>query len=537
MRTFLRFLKPYRGLCLLTLLVMALDVAGALYLPTIVADMINIGVAWGDLDFILRKGGLMLGVALVSGGGTLMGCFLCARLSARIGRDMRNALYDKSLTFSASDFEGFGTGSMITRTLNDVNVVQQAFVWSVQMVLPVPLMCVIGVLMAFSIDHVMGLLLIGITLVVILGAVLVTRRASAIFARAQRFLDRISVVVRENITGARVIRAFNKATGEAGRMRRSFTDYAQAAIQANTLFFVLESLAIFFLNLCVVAILWLGGNRIGGGFMEIGDITALTEYAVLILFYVMMAQMVLMLLPRAKVCLERIDAVLSHRPEITDGAGSLPKTEGEAVCAFQHAWFRFADADEATLQDLDFVLRRGQTTAIIGSTGSGKSTIAKLLLRFHDVTQGAICFDGADLRTLRQEDLRQRIAYVPQKAWLFPGGGGGPPPRPGGGPGGLCGQPARGTPGPGGAGGQELLRGPEAAAGHRPGPDQAGRPVHFRRQLLRPGLSDRRGPAPGPAPGGGGQRRAHHRPAGEHHRPRRPDHCPGGWQGGGHRPP
>lgn len=373
MRTFLRFLKPYRGLCLLTLLVMALDVAGALYLPTIVADMINIGVAGGDLDFILRKGGLMLGVALVSGGGTLMGCFLCARLSARIGRDMRNALYDKSLTFSASDFEGFGTGSMITRTLNDVNVVQQAFVWSVQMVLPVPLMCVIGVLMAFSIDHVMGLLLIGITLVVILGAVLVTRRASAIFARAQRFLDRISVVVRENITGARVIRAFNKATGEAGRMRRSFTDYAQAAIQANTLFFVLESLAIFFLNLCVVAILWLGGNRIGGGFMEIGDITALTEYAVLILFYVMMAQMVLMLLPRAKVCLERIDAVLSHRPEITDGAGS------------------------------------------------GKSTIAKLLLRFHDVTQGAICFDGADLRTLRQEDLRQRIAYVPQKAWLFSG--------------------------------------------------------------------------------------------------------------------
>ena len=261
----------------------------------------------------------MLGVALVSGGGTLVGCFLCARLSARIGRDMRNALYDKSLTFSASDFEGFGTGSMITRTLNDVNVVQQAFVWSVQMVLPVPLMCVIGVLMAFSIDHVMGLLLIGITLVVILGAVLVTRRASAIFARAQRFLDRISVVVRENITGARVIRAFNKAPGEAGRMRRSFTDYAQAAIQANTLFFVLESLAIFFLNLCVVAILWLGGNRIGGGFMEIGDITALTEYAVLILFYVMMAQMVLMLLPRAKVCLERIDAVLSHRPEITDG--------------------------------------------------------------------------------------------------------------------------------------------------------------------------------------------------------------------------
>lgn len=289
------------------------------------------------------------------------------------------------------------------------------------MVLPVPLMCVIGVLMAFSIDHVMGLLLIGITLVVILGAVLVTRRASAIFARAQRFLDRISVVVRENITGGPGDPGFQQGHGGGGADAPLLHRLRPGGHPGQHPVFVLESLAIFFLNLCVVAILWLGGNRIGGGFMEIGDITALTEYAVLILFYVMMAQMVLMLLPRAKVCLERIDAVLSHRPEITDGAGSLPQTEGEAVCAFQHAWFRFADADEATLQDLDFVLRRGQTTAIIGSTGSGKSTIAKLLLRFHDVTQGAICFDGADLRTLRQEDLRQRIAYVPQKAWLFSG--------------------------------------------------------------------------------------------------------------------
>ena len=421
MKRFLQFVRPYRGLCLLTLLAMALDVAGALYIPTLVADMINIGVTSRDLNLIFQRGLLMLTAAVVSGAGTIAGSFLCARLAARIGRDLRNALYDRSLAFSAYDFEQFGTSSMINRTLNDVSVVQQAFVWSIQMILPVPMMCVFGVLMAFSIDPVMGLLLIGVTAVVILGAVLVTRKASLIFDRMQSFLDRINAVVRENITGVRVVRAFNKERSEEQRMRRSFTDYAQAAVQANTLFFALESLAMLVMNLCIVGILWLGGNRIGAGAMEIGDITALTEYAILILFYVIMAQMVIMLLPRAQVCLRRINAVLDQEPEIRDGGADLPSGEGPVVCAFRQVSFRFPDADEATLRDLSFTLRRGETTAIIGSTGSGKSTIAKLLLRFHDVTGGQVCFGGRDLRQLRQTELRDRISYVPQKAWLFSG--------------------------------------------------------------------------------------------------------------------
>ena len=421
MKLFLQFLKPYRALCAATLLVMALDVAGALYIPTLVADMINIGVGSRSMDFILQRGLLMLVVALVSGAGTLAGCFLCARLAARLGRDLRNALYDRSLAFSSDDFEQFGTGSMINRTLNDVSVVQQAFVWTVQMILPVPMMCVIGVLMAFSVDHLMGLLLIGVTAVVVLGAVAVTRKASLIFEKMQSFLDRINVVVRENITGVRVIRAFNKERSEEARMRRSFEDYARASIQANTLFFALESLAMFIINVCIVSILWLGGNRIGAGAMEIGDITALTEYAILILFYVIMAQMVIMLLPRANVCLRRIHAVLTHIPEISDGQETADAAESPEVCSFRNVSFRFADADEATLQGLTFTLRRGQTTAIIGSTGSGKSTIAKLLLRFHDVTDGEISFQGRDLRRLAQAELRRRISYVPQTAWLFSG--------------------------------------------------------------------------------------------------------------------
>lgn len=421
MRTLLKFLKPYKALCIFTLFVMVLDVAGTLYIPTLVADMINIGISSANMDYIIQKGIVMLAVALLSGAGTLLGSLLCARLSARLGCDLRNALYDKSLTFSAYDFEQFGTDSMITRTLNDVNVVQQAFIMTIQMILPVPVMCIIGVIMAFSIDTYMGTLLIIVTAIVLIGAVFITRKASLIFEKLQNFLDRINVVLRENITGIRVIRAFNKEQYEETRMRRSFEDYAESSIKANRLFFGLESLAFFIMNICIVGILWLGGNRIGTGQMEIGDITALTEYSVLILFYVIMAQMVIIILPRAKVCIKRISDVLSHKPEITDGLTRASATQLPDVSQFQSVDFRFADADEATLQNLDFSLRRGETTAIIGSTGSGKSTIAKLLLRFHDASKGIILLNGEDVRNMTQQELRQRISYVPQKAWLFSG--------------------------------------------------------------------------------------------------------------------
>ena len=423
MKTILRFIKPYKCLCFFTLLVMVLDVAGGLLIPTITADMINVGVGGGDMQYLIRRGIHMLAITLITSLGALAGSYLSADLSAKIGRDMRNALYDKSLAFSADDFEQFGTGSMITRTLNDVNIIQQGVVWFIQMVLPVPAVCLMGIIMAFSIDTMMGFLLIGATVFVILLAVLVTRKASLIFDRLQGFLDRMNIVLRENVTGVRVIRAFNKEKFEEKRMKKSFEDYAESAIQANRLFAGLESAALFAINLCIVFILWLGGNRIGAGFMKIGDITALTQYAVMILFYIIMAQMVFILIPRAMICVRRISAVLYHTPEIEDGptAACALKTGLNEVVRFDHVSFRFADADEDTLGDLNFACKRGETTAIIGSTGSGKSTIAKLILRFHDVTSGSILFNGCDIHGMPQAELRERIAYVPQKAWLFSG--------------------------------------------------------------------------------------------------------------------
>ena len=421
MITILKFLKPYKLLFIFTVLFIIFDILGALYIPTITANMINSGIGNKDMNYIIQEGILMLIVTIISSVGALLGSYLCSRLASNIGRDMRNALYKKSLKFSHFDFKQFGTGSMITRTLNDVNVIQQTTVSFIQMVIPVPIMCISGIIMAFKIDKFMGLLLLGITVIIIIAAIFITKKASIIFEKLQKFLDRMNVILRENITGVRVIRAFNKEEHEKNRLKNSFEDYAKSAIKANRLYAGLDSLAFFAINICIVAILYIGGNRVGINAMEIGDITAVTEYAILILFYLIMAQMVLILMPRANICLKRIKEVLEIEPEIHDGNKNIKNSNSDDIISFKNMTFRFLDADEDTLCNLKFSCKRGQTTAIIGSTGSGKSTIAKLIMRFHDTTKGSILLNGQNLKSLSQKDIREHISYVPQTAWLFSG--------------------------------------------------------------------------------------------------------------------
>lgn len=421
MKTLLSFLKPYKKQCILILLIVLIDVGGSLLIPTITADMINLAISGDNFHTLIWRGILMLVIALLSGVLTLVGSWLCARLSADFGRDLRNALYDQSLKFSASDFEEFGTASMITRTLNDINIIQQAFINFIQMILPVPVMCVLGIAFSFRINHTMGVLILVGTAFVLIAALFIMYKAAPIFDRLQKFLDRMNVVLRENLTGVRVIRAFNKERHESKRMKLTFEKYAESSIHANYLFSGLDCLSTVTINLCIVAILYLGGNAVGVGTMEIGDITAVTEYAIWILFYVMMAQMTILMLPRALTCVRRVAAVLDYTPEITDGSETLYPQDNCDILTFDHVAFRFADADEETLADLSFTCHRGQTTAIIGGTGSGKSTITKLLLRYHDVTSGRITLHGQDIRHLSQKELRNAISYVPQKAWLFSG--------------------------------------------------------------------------------------------------------------------
>ena len=422
MRLLWQTIKPYKALVAATLAALLLDVAGTLYVPTMLAGMINQGVTSGGTDFILGQGLKMLVACCCASGGALLGNYLCARLASYVGRDIRNAVYEASLAFSGSDFEEFGTGSMITRTLNDVNVIQQTVMLATQAMLPVPIICVMGTVLAFRVDAQMGAMMLAVVTVVMIFAVIAVRRAAPIFEKMQGFIDRMNVVLRENIIGVRVIRAFGKERHEEGRMGRVFSDYADAAIKVNWIFAGVDCFSFCLMNIAEVLLMWLGGSRVGAHAMEIGSISAVVEYAMLIMFYIMMAQFVALMVPRAIVCLQRCSEVIHMQPSIVDGRdGARADAASDVVAAFEHASFRFDDADEDTLHDIDFACRRGQTTAIIGPTGSGKSTIAKMLLRLHDVTAGGVRFSGVDVRDLAQRDLRERIAYVPQKAWLFSG--------------------------------------------------------------------------------------------------------------------
>ena len=432
MKTLVRFLKPHKGLVALTLLILLIDNAGTLLVPTMLANMVNVGITSGSTEYILRNGLLMLGATAMASGGAVTGSYLTARLASRVACDIRCAIYRKSLEFSASDFERFGTGAMITRTLGDINVIQQAIIMTCQMVLPMPVLAVVGIILAFRIDYQMGLMLLIAVAIVMVLAVITVAKTAPIFIRLQSFVDRMNVVLRENIVGARVIRAFGREQREEQREGRVFEDYAQNAIRVNYVFSGLDCSCFFVMNMVEVCVIWLGGNRVGAHAMQIASISAVLEYAILILFFIMMAQMVMVTMPRAKACLDRAREVLEFEPSIVDSADAkVPLAvaaparalagERDVVARFDHASFRFADADEDTLHDLTFSCRRGQTTAIIGSTGSGKSTVAKLLLRLHDITRGRVLLGERDVRDITQRELRARVSYVPQKAWLFSG--------------------------------------------------------------------------------------------------------------------
>ena len=432
MKTLVRFLKPHKGLIALTLLVLLIDNAGTLLVPTMLANMVNVGITTGSTEYLLNNGLLMLGATAMASGGAVTGSYLAARLASRVACDIRCAIYRKSLEFSASDFDRFGTGAMITRTLGDINVIQQAIIMTCQMVLPMPVLSIVGIILAFKIDYQMGLMLLIAVGIVLVLAVVTVAKTAPIFIHLQNFIDNMNVVLRENIIGARVIRAFGREKHEEQREGRVFEDYAQNAIRVNYVFSGLDCSCFFVMNMVEVCVIWLGGNRVGAHAMQIASISAVLEYAILILFFIMTAQMVMVTMPRAKACLDRAREVLDLEPSIVDTedakASSAVSTsacahpdERGVVARFDHASFRFDDADEDTLHDLDFCCRRGQTTAIIGSTGSGKSTVAKLLLRLHDVTRGRVLLGGCDVRDITQRDLRARISCVPQKAWLFSG--------------------------------------------------------------------------------------------------------------------
>ena len=443
-------LTPYKRLCAGTLVAMLFDLSGMLLIPTQLSMMINVAITTHDANEFMTHGVLMLVAALCGSFGYITSTWLASRLCANVGRDLRMRVYRASLDFSGGDFSRFGTGSMITRTLSDANVVQQTLLMAILMILPVPIMCAISVGLAFSIDTLMGWVLLTVTVATIAVSLVSVFATAPIFTRLQGFIDSMNARLREAITGVRVVRAFGCEDETRERLDETFSAYADNAIRVNMVFAATDTLAFFLMNAVESLVMWLGANRVGVHAMQIGSISAIIEYAMLILFFLMMAQFALISVPRAMACLDRASEVLRFVPEIRDaetcvalpasltrlepgvkvedatveaaaaGSSAAAPAPVEVAC-FDHVSLRFSDADEDTLHDLTFSIRRGEVTAIIGNTGSGKSTIAKMLLRFNDVTSGKLLFEGVDVRDVAQADLRSRIAYVPQKAWLFSG--------------------------------------------------------------------------------------------------------------------
>ena len=423
MKLILRFLRPHWKLFLLTVFLLIVDVAGALIIPTLASEMLQEGETGVKMQVLINTAIVMAIAAVISGAGGIFSGYACAELVSRIAKDIRDALYRKTLDLSVSDFRTFGVASMTTRTVSDVTNIRFALMASIQIVLPVPIVFVISLILTFMKDWAMGLILLAVLVVITVVALFIMRSASPLFRKLQKLLDRMSTVLLENITGVRVVRAFNKEEHEHKRLDDSFSDYAVTSIKANRMFASLDGLSLFAVNLFVILVYSFSGSRVTSGAFLVTDITAIVEYAILALLYLMMAQIVILTLPRAFECANRVKAVLEFSPtirDLTDRQVWFPASS-ESVVEFRNAAFRFPDSEEYTLKNLTFICRRGETTAIIGGTGSGKSTVASLILRFNDVTDGELFLNNVNIRKMPQSQLRDHFAYVQQRAWLFAG--------------------------------------------------------------------------------------------------------------------
>ena len=406
------------------MLLLVIDVAGSLLIPTLAAQMLNLGISAHSFQKLIETGLWMAAASLVSGICAILGGYACAALSARVGQDMRVAVYDKSLKLSVYDFRQFGTASITTRTISDITNIQMALTSFIQMVLPVPVIIVLAVILTFNLDMQFGFVLLCAVAAVLILALFIMRSASPLFRKLQKLLDRMSKILLENITGVRVVRAFNNEQREETRLNESFSSYAKTSIKANRLFANLDGLSFFFINLLIVVIYWMSGGHISSGILQIGDITAVIEYAMMVLFFIMMAQMVIMTMPRALECCSRVQNVLDHSPEIVDYVNTDPQIDekNNQVLAFDHVTFRYnKQSEKPVLDDLNFEIKAGETIGILGGTGSSKTSLVNLISRLYDVNEGTVYVGGKDVRSYDLETLRNEVSVVLQKNVLFSG--------------------------------------------------------------------------------------------------------------------
>jgi len=417
------YLKPYWKYVLLVVLLLTFQAVMNLYLPNLNADIINNGVVKGDVDYIWKTGGLMLAATFLVIIVSVISTYFASKTAMSFGRDLRNAVFEKVLSFSQAELEKFGVPTLITRNTNDVYQMQMMVQIGLTMIVTAPIMAAGSIIMALRQDVVLSYSIL--IIVPLMGAVvgIMIWIATPLFRSVQKKIDRVNQVLREKLMGVRVIRAFVKDDYEARRFDQANKDLMQTTLKVNRLMaFGIPSLMAI-MNLAMVAIVWFGSIRIDSGAMPIGNLTAFLTYVMQIVISVMVAMGMFIMVPRAEASAERILSVLETNPSIESGpdvkVSQVPLSKG--LLEFKDVEFRYPGAERPVLRDISFSAEPGQFTAIVGSTGAGKSTLVNLIPRFYDVTDGQILLDGVDIRDIPVEDLRARISLVPQKAFLFRG--------------------------------------------------------------------------------------------------------------------
>ncbi|WP_433531452.1 ABC transporter ATP-binding protein [Micromonospora sp. CA-263727] len=414
-------LRPYHRPLAAVVLLQFVGTMASLYLPSLNADIIDLGVARGDTDYIVRTGGWMLAVSVVQIVCSIAAVYLGARIAMGFGRDVRAAVFGHVNRFSAREVARFGAPSLITRNTNDVQQVQMLVLMSCTMLVAAPIMSVGGVVMALRED--VGLSWLMLVCVPVLGIALglIIRRMVPGFRLMQTRIDTVNRVLREQITGIRVVRAFVREPYETRRFATANTDLTATALRTGRLMALIFPVVMLVLNVSSVAVLWFGAQRVDAGAIQVGALTAFLQYLMQILMAVMMATFMLMMAPRAAVCAERIVEVLDTESSVLPAAHPVAETPTHAELELRGVRFQYPGAAEPVLRDISFRVTPGTTTAVIGSTGAGKTTLLSLVPRLVDVTGGAVLVDGVDVRDLAPDELWRRIGLVPQKPYLFTG--------------------------------------------------------------------------------------------------------------------
>jgi len=417
----LRYLRPFAWPALVVVALVGFQAYTQLYLPNLMAEIVDKGIARNDVPLIWRVGGRMLVVSLLFAAAALLAGYLSARVAGGYGRDLRSLVFSRVSSFGLQEFDQIGTASLIVRTTNDITQMQMVVLMGMRMVLFAPTMAIGGIFMAISLDPQLSLILAAAVPLLLLAVIIAGRKALPLFRSVQIKLDRLNLVLRENLTGIRVIRAFDRTEYEIGRFDDANRDLTGTALRVSRLMAVIMPLMMFTMNLTMIAAIYLGGYRVDAGRLEVGSLMAFIQYAMHIMMSFLMMSMIFVMLPRAAASAERINQVLEIPPSITDPAEPVEPLERRGEIAFRNVTFAYPGASRPALEDVSFTAQPGTVTAIIGGTGSGKSTLVSLIPRFYDVTGGSIEVDGVDVRQMTQAELRSRIGYVPQRAVLFSG--------------------------------------------------------------------------------------------------------------------